>query len=387
MASERRHEMSVQSIGELARSRSAGYLRSSRSRKSAILDEFVLATGVKRKTAIVLLRSPPPVKARPRGRPGKRYGTDVAAALEWLWATNGYLCSERLAPSLALMIDLVEAEGAWGFSESVKEKLLKISVSTCERLLRPHKAKFRSSGQCMTRPGSLLKSQIPVRTWAEWTETEPGYCEMDLVHHCDNDTYGEYIHTLTVTDVLLGWTEIQALKNRSERTVASGVESIRLRLPYSLKGLDSDCGGEFINHILLRYCQEHRILFTRGRPSKKNDQCRVEQKNRSVVRDSVGYDRYEGEEALRALSTYYRALSTRVNFLQPCMILTRKERVGARVRRHYDKAMSPCQRALEHPCVHQDTKQRLKDKLATIKPVALAKEILRLREELRKFAR
>ena len=387
MASKRRHEMSVRSIGELARSRSAEYLRSTKRRKGAILDEFVSATGVKRKTAIELLRKPPPARPRPRGRPGKRYGTDVAAALEWLWATNGYLCSERLVPSLALMMGLAEAEGAWGFSETVKQKLLKISVSTCERLLRPHKAQFRPTGQCMTRPGSMLKAQIPVRTWADWSETEPGYCEMDLVHHCDNDTYGEYIHTLTVTDVVLGWTELQALKNRSERTVESGVESVRLRLPYALKGLDSDCGGEFINQILFRYCQERRIVFTRGRPAKKNDQCRVEQKNRSIVRDNVGYDRYEGDEALRALNAYYRALRLRVNFLQPCMMLTRKERVGARVRRHYGLAMTPCQRALEHPCVPEDVKERLKEQLANIKPAALAKEILRLREELRRFAR
>lgn len=239
----------------------------------------------------------------------------------------------------------------------------------------------------MTRPGSMLKAQIPVRTWADWSETEPGYCEMDLVHHCDNDTYGEYIHTLTVTDVVLGWTELQALKNRSERTVAGGVDSIKLRLPYVLKGLDSDCGGEFINQILFRYCQDHQIVFTRGRPAKKNDQCRVEQKNRSIVRDNVGYDRYEGDEALRALSAYYRALRLRVNFLQPCMMLTRKERVGARVRRHYDLAMTPCQRALEHPCVPEGVKERLKEQLASIKPAALAKEILRLREELRRFAR
>jgi hypothetical protein len=307
--------------------------------------------------------------------------------LEWLWAANGYLCSKRLVPSLPLLIELVEAEEAWGISAEVKEKLLKLSVSTCERLLRPHKAAFRSSGRCMTRPGSLLKSQIPVRTWADWIETEPGYCEMDLVHHCDDDTYGEYLHTLTVTDVSLGWTETQALKNRSERIVASGVDSIRARLPYPLKGLDSDCGGEFVNGILFRYCQDEQILFTRGRPAKKNDQCRVEQKNRSVVRENVGYDRYEGDEALRALNAYYRALRLRVNYLQPCMILAGKERVGAKVRRHYDLAMTPCQRALAHPCVPQDVKARLEERLKAIQPAALAKEILRLREALRTYAR
>jgi hypothetical protein len=379
--------MSSKSIGELARSRSLDYVRSTRKRKGAILDEFVAATGVKRKTAISLLRAPPPLKALPRGRPRKRYGPDVAAALEMLWAVDGYVCSARLVPALALLVRLVEAEGSWGFSEGVKEKLLRISVSTCERLLHPHKTAFRPQGRCMTRPGSMLKSQIPVRTWADWIETEPGYCEMDLVHHCDNDTCGEYVHTLSVTDALLGWTEVQALRNRSERTVAGGVDSIRSRMPYPIKGLDSDCGGEFINAIMYRYCLDRRIVFTRSRPSRKNDQCRVEQKNRSVVRDNVGYDRFEGEEAARALNAFYRALRLQVNFLQPCMILTGKERVGAKVRRRYGKAQTPCQRALEHPCVPEGAKQVLREQLAAIGPIALAKEILRLREELRRHAK
>ncbi len=379
--------MSSRSIGELARSRSLEYARSSRVRKGSILDEFVAATGVKRKTAITLLGKPPPLRPRPRGRPKKRYGTDVSAALEVLWATAGYICSKRFVPALPTLVSLVEAEGAWGFSETVKEKLLRISVSTCERLLRPHKAAFRPVGQSLTRPGSMLKAQIPVRTWADWSETEPGFCEMDLVHHCDNSTYGEYVHTLGLTDVLLGWTEVQALKNRSEKTVASGVDSIRTRMPYPLKGLDSDCGGEFINDIMYRYCQTHSIVFTRARASKKNDQCRIEQKNFSVIRQNVGYNRYEGEEAARALNAFYRVLRLQVNFLQPCMILTRKERVGPKVRRHYDLAKTPCQRALEHPCVSDQVKQALREQLKAIKPVALAKEILSRREELRRYAR
>lgn len=379
--------MSSKSIGELARSRSPEYVRSSRKRKGAILDEFVAATGVKRKTAIALLGDPPPVKARPRGRPRKRYGPDVAAALEMLWATSGHICSRRLVPGLPLFVQLAEAEGAWGFSKEVKEKLLRIGASTCERLLRPHKAAFRPAGRSLTKPGSMLKSQIPVRTWADWLETEPGYCEIDLVHHCDNDTGGEYVHTLSVTDVLLGWTEMQALRNRSERLVATGVDSIRTRMPYPVKGLDSDGGGEFINAILYRYCIDRTILFTRGRPSKKNDQCRIEQKNFSVVRQNVGYDRYEGEEAVKALNAFYRALRLQVNFLQPCMILTGKERVGAKVIRRYGKARTPCQRALEHPCVPEESKQALREQLAAIRPIALAKEILSLREELRRLAR
>src|SRR5579864_9266399 len=165
MAEKRRHTMSSSSIGELARSRAVEYARSTRNRKGAILDEFVAATGVARKTAIALLGSPPPKKPRARGRPKKRYGPAVAAALEMLWATEGYICSKRLVPALPQLIELIQAEGSWGISEEVKSKLLTISVSTCERLLHPHKAAFRPTGQCMTRPGSMLKSQIPVRRW------------------------------------------------------------------------------------------------------------------------------------------------------------------------------------------------------------------------------
>lgn len=379
--------MSYEAIGELARSRSLSYMRSARGRKIAILDEFVAATGVTRKTAIRILRKPPSIKSKPRGRPTKRYGPDVSAALEILWGIEGYICSRRLVPALPMLIQMVEAEGEWGFSEGVKEKLLKLSVSTCDRLLWPRRAAFRQKGLCMTRPGSMLKAQIAIRTWSDWSETEPGYCEMDTVHHCDNNPCGEYVHTLSVTDVLLGWTEFHALRNRSETSVQCGLGSISSRMPYPIKGLDSDGGSEFINEIMLRHCQDKGIVFTRSRPYKKNDQCRIEQKNRSVVRDNVGFDRLEGEEAVKALNAFYRVLRLRVNFIQPCMMLQSKERVGSKIRRHYDTAKTPCQRALEHPCVSDEHKQLLREQLATIKPMAIAKEILRLREDLRRHAR
>ncbi len=378
--------MSVSGRRELARSRSAAYLKAPKARKSAMLDEFVAATSVNRKTAMFLLRNPPAVKAKSRGRPKKRYGTDVAAALEMLWALTGYICSERLVPFLPGLVEMVLAEGAWGFSQEVQAKLGKISVSTCDRLLRPHRTGHRC-GQSLTRPGTMLKSQIPIRTWADWSETEPGYCEMDLVHHCDNDTSGEYLHTLTITDVLLGWTEIRALKNRSETTVRTGVESIGSQMPYKIKGLDSDSGAEFINHIMLRYCQDSSIVFTRSRPNKKNDQCRVEQKNYSVVRVNVGYDRFEGEEACKALNAFYRVLRLHVNFLQPCMMLVSKERKGSRIVKKHDIPKTPCQRALDHPCVSEETKQALREQLAAIRPMALNKDLHRLRDILRRHAR
>ena len=269
--------MSASARGELARARSKEYRRAGRKKKSAMLDEFVAATGLARKTAISVLRDPPKEKALARGRPGKRYGPDVQSALEFVWAVSGNICSKRLVPGLTQLLFLMEHHHESLWDEQTKEKLLKLSPATCDRLLKASRKAFAPKGRCMTKPGTMLKSQILIRRWDDWLETEPGYCEGDLVHHCDNDTSGEYLHTLTITDVLLGWTENEALKNRSEQTVKTAVESIRLRMPYKIKGLDFDCGGEFINQIMFRYCQEKQILFTRARPGKKNDQCKVEQ--------------------------------------------------------------------------------------------------------------
>lgn len=379
--------MSSQSIGELARSRSLDYARSSRKRKGAILDEFVAATGVRRKTAITLLRDPPPVTPRPRGRPKERFGADVRAALELLWAASGHMCSKRLVPGLPGIIAMMEVHKESLWSEQTREKLLKLSPSTCDRLLRTKRKSFLPVGRCMTKPGSMLKSQIPIRTWSDWSDEEPGFCEMDLVHHCEFDTSGEYLHTITITDVVLGWTENEALRNRSEKSVELAVESIRSRMPYPIKGLDSDSGSEFINDIMLRYCRNNGIVFTRSRPYKKNDQCKVEQKNWSVVRQNVGYNRYEGEEPRAVLSAFYRTLRLLVNYIQPSMKLVSKERVGARIRKKYDVAKTPCQRALEHPCVSDQAKEALRQQQALVNPSHVAREILRLRAELYKHAK
>jgi len=379
--------MSSQSIGELARSRSLDYSRSSRKKKGAILDDFVASTGVKRKTAITLLRDPPPVKARPRGKPKERYGADVRAALELLWAASGHICSNRLVPGLADLVGMMESHNESLWSEQTKEKLLKLSPATCDRLLKAKRKSFLPVGRCMTKPGSMLKSQIPIRTWSDWPEEEPGYCEMDLVHHCDDNTSGEYLHSITITDVVLGWTENEALRNRSQKSVELAVESIRARMPFPIKGLDSDSGSEFINELMLGYCRNNGIVFTRSRPYKKNDQCKVEQKNWSVVRQNVGYNRFEGEEARLILSALYRTLRLLVNYIQPSMKLVSKERRGARIVKKYDIAKTPCQRALEHPCISDEVKEALKKQREAINPAHVAREILRLRAELYRHAK
>ena len=373
--------MSISARRELAASQSRSYFKATRKNKTRILDSFVQASGLNRKYAIEVLCRPLSRKVRKGKRP-KRYGPDVQAALEMLWAVSGHICSKRLVPGVGLLLSMMENHGETLWSPETKDKLLRLSPATCDRLLRAKRKSYAPKGRCMTRPGSMLRSQIAIRTWSDWAETEPGYCEMDLVHHCEGDTSGEYLHTLTITDVLLGWTENEALRNRSEQGVASAVEAIRARLPYPIKGLDSDCGGEFINSIMLRYCQEKRILFTRARPGRKNDQCKVEQKNNSVVRNNVGYNRFEGEDARRVLSALYRVLRLQVNFIQPSLKLVSKERVGARIRKKYDLAKTPCQRAIEHPCVDDKVKDALREQLATLNPALVAREISRLRNEL-----
>jgi hypothetical protein len=297
------------------------------------------------------------------------------------------MCSKRLVPGLEGLISSMEAHHESLWNEESRKKLLKLSASTCDRLLRAKRKSFVPVGRCMTKPGSLLKSQIPIRTWSDWTDEEPGFCEMDLVHHCDNDTSGEYLHTITITDVVLGWTENEALRNRSEKSVVLAVESIRARMPYPIKGLDSDSGAEFINQVMLRYCHERGIVFTRSRPYKKNDQCKVEQKNWSVVRQNVGYNRFEGEEARRVLSSFYRVLRLLVNFVQPSLKLISKERVGARIRKRYDLAKTPCQRALDHPCVSEQAKEALRRQRAALNPAHVAREISRLRAEIYQHAK
>lgn len=379
--------MSASARRELARSRSMDYIRATKRTKSGILDEFVASTGVTRRTASDLLKCPPGTKAKPRGRPCRRYGKDVQAALELLWAISGHLCSKRLVPGLALLIDMMELHNETLWSQETKAKLLRLSPATCDRLLKAKRQSYAPKGRCMTKPGTMLKSQIPVRTWSDWIETEPGYCEMDLVHHCDNDTSGEYLHTITITDVVLGWTENEALRNRSEICVVTAVEAIRARMPYPIRGLDSDGGGEFINFTMLKYCQERNILFTRSRPGKKNDQCKVEQKNWSVVRQNVGYNRFEGEAARRTLSQFYRVLRLQVNYVQPSLKLISKERIGTRIRKKYDIAKTPAARALEHPFVSNQVKDALKELSQTINPAHNAREIIRLRSQLYKQAK
>ncbi|WP_083816150.1 integrase catalytic domain-containing protein [Thermodesulfobium narugense] len=216
----------------------------------------------------------------------------------------------------------------------------------------------KPKGKTYTKPGSLLKSQIPIRTFSEWDESIPGYLEIDLVGHEGGDLRGEFIQTLTAVDICTGWIEIDALRNKAQRWVFESIDEIKKRLPFKLFGIDSDNGAEFINHQPHRYCVENNITFTRSRKYRKNDNCYVEQKNYSVVRKYVGYFRYDREVELITLKRLYESLRLYINFFQPVMKQISKERIGSKVTKKYDKARTPYQRILENPGVEKIDKEK-----------------------------
>lgn len=264
----------------------------------------------------------------------------------------------------------------------IREKLLTISSATVDRMLGKVRRRERTSAQSRTRPGSLLKKNVPIRTFADWDEEHerPGFAEADLVAHCGSSMEGSFLHTLTLTDVASGWTECLALLYRDQETTLRALRVGRDRMPFRLLGLDTDNGTEFLNYLLLSYCEQEKITFTRSRAYKKNDQCRVEQKNGAIVRRFVGYDRYEGIRPCRILSELYQTLRLYVNYFQPSMKLLSKKREGAKVKKTYDEAKTPCQRLLASDRIPQEVKDRLRCRQHELDPVALLKEIDRLQD-------
>jgi len=273
--------MSLKSKCELLEAVQPRYLKANKIEKQKILDEFTSATGYHRKHAIRVLKNQVQVQNHLKGK-AKTYKTiyrgSMVQALEQIWEINGHICSKRLQPYLPEAIKVLERCQEIELSEGDKELLLKISSASIDRCLRPIRIKS-PHGLSTTKPGSLLKNLIPVRTFTEWDEERPGFMEIDLVAHCGNTTEGQYLNTLTCTDICTGWTDVTGVLHRSQEAVSEALQRMRQRLPFPLLGIDSDNGGEFINELLYRYCLDEKITFTRSRPYKRNDQAHVEQKN------------------------------------------------------------------------------------------------------------
>ncbi len=350
------------------------YLKAKKAEKQKILDEFTAATGYHRKYAVRLLKHGyPRRKGKPKGR-SAIYRGEVVQALEQIWEIYGRICSKRLQPYLPEGIKVLERCDELRLSAETRELLLRISRSTIDRCLAP--ARFsHPHGLSTTKPGSLLKKNIPVRTYTPWDEDKPGFLEIDLVAHCGDTTTGQFLDTLTCTDLCTGWTEPIALRRRSQETVCSSIGAMRPDLPFDLLGIDSDNGSEFINDLLYRYCQDEKITFTRSRPYQKNDQAHVEQKNWSVVRHTVGYDRLDNDQQYAILQSIYQDLRLYINFFQPVLKLIDKQHIGNRVVRKYDTARTPYQRVLEREEIPLANKAKLINQYLGLNPAELRRHI------------
>ena len=351
------------------------YLQAPKKEKGKILDEFTKVTAYHRKAIIRLLhRVSQPNANRKRGRP-RQYSAAVIGALRIAWEATDRLCSKRLHPFLPELVKVLRRHGNKTMTAEIETQLCQMSSSTIDRLLHPWRRLGGRRPFSTTKPSSLLKSSIPIRTFADWEEDQPGFVEVDLVSHCGESGEGFYLTTLSTVDVASGWSECIGVWGKGQERVGGAIHRVQKRLPFSLLGLDSDNGSEFINQHLYAYCRREGITFTRSRSYKKNDSCHVEQKNWSVVRRLIGYDRYSSRAALETLNRVYDLLRLYVNFFQPVMKLVAKTRHGAKVHKVYDTARTPYQRLLESGVLTEAKHQELAATYYGLNPVLLLKQI------------
>jgi hypothetical protein len=377
--------MTRESIREYAEALRPRYLRAGKAEKGRMLDEFCRTTGYHRNAAMRVLRRRP---GPPSGRRGRRrqYGPEVAGALRQLWEASDRLCAKRLQPFVPELVAALERHGELAPTPAVRAQLLRLSASTIDRLLRPFRGPTRRRPFTQSRSLAALKALVPLRTFGEWDGAAPGACQADLVSHCGESTEGFYLTSLVLVDVATSWTECEAIWGKGQERVGGGVHRARRRLPPALRELHVDNGGEFLNHVLYPYCRAAGVRLSRGRPYKKNDQAYVEQKNGGVVRRWVGYDRYSSRAAYAQLQRVYEPLRLYVNFFQPVQRLIAKERVGARVRKRYDRARTPYQRLRATGALDEAKRRELEALYRRLNPVRLRAQIDRALEALWRLA-
>jgi hypothetical protein len=351
-----------------------------------ILDEFVALTGYHRKHAIRLLREQPGATEGARER-NRLYDEAVRQALTVLWEAADRVCGKRLKALIPKLVDAMERHGHLELDPVVKAKLLQVSAATIDRLLA--NARLHIDGQRKRRKGvgSAIRRSIPVRTFADWRDPPPGFFEIDMVEHCGGSkTDGEFVHTLTLTDIASGWTECVAMRTRNQMLVIEAFEKVAADLPFLMLGVDSDNDTAFMNQSVFDYCKGHGLEQTRSRAYKKNDQAWVEQKNGAVVRRLVGYGRLSGNNAKNALAQLYASSRLYINFFQPSFKLKSKTRDGARVHKVYLAPATPCDRLLAHDSVEPAIKEKLKAQFNSLDPVRLLQEMRTAQQTLSEFA-
>lgn len=350
------------------------YQRSKPAAKGAILDEFCSICGYHRKYAIRLLGQPrPEARPGPRRSRGPSYSRRALEVLAQVWEAAGYPWSVRLKALLPLWLPALRQRLA--FSAETERQLLAISPRQIDRRLKPRKSQLRRRLYGRTKPGTLLKHHIPIKT-DHWDVTCPGFTEIDLVSHSGDCATGEFAHSFNLTDIHTTWTETRAVLGKGQTGIVAGLEDMRQSLPFALRGIDSDNGSEFLNAHLVRYCQAQSVQFTRGRPYKKNDNAHIEQKNWTHVRKLIGWDRYDSTTAVQLLNDLYRhELRLMMNLFQPSVKLVRKERIGSRLKRVYDAPRTPLERLQAYPDADREMVAALIQLRDTTDPFLLSKAI------------
>lgn len=354
------------------------YQRAGRKAKAAILEEFTTVCEYNRKYAIWLLNRPLPPEGRCVRRVAVRpptYSDTLIRMLAAIWEASGYLCGQRLKAALPHWLPWVRRH--FRLTAALEQHLLAISPRQMDRRLHPYKQRSKRRLYGTTRPGSLLKHMIPIKT-DHWDVTKPGYLEIDLVSHSGASASGDFIYTLDGVDIQTGWVERQAVMGKGRAGILHALRAIEQQQPFPLRGIDSDNGSEFINTHLLAFCQRpggQTIQFTRSRPYKKDDNAHVEQKNWTHVRKLIGWDRYDSPEALHAMNALNDELRIFQNLFQPSMKLVMKVRKGSRLIRRYDTPRTPFERVLE--CAEADPARVavLRERLQRTDPFALSRRI------------
>lgn len=362
------------------------YKKVSKPLRSRILDEFCQVCGYNRKYAIRLLGGPAPQKPKAATPKGRRptYGAKVISFLTAIWEAAGYPCSVRLKALLPLWLPWAIKRLA--ISAQAQKQLLTISPATIDRRLKGKKRQLKKRLYGRTKPGTLLKHHIPIKT-DSWDVKTPGFTETDLVSHSGNSASGEFLHSLNVTDIHSTWVESRAVMGKSQIGVLKAMQDIEQALPFKLLGIDSDNGSEFINYHLKTFCDQNQIQFTRGRPYKKDDNAHIEQKNYTHVRKIFGYLRYDSQAAQKAINDLYQnELTLLQNLFLPSMKLNKKTRIGSKLKRRYDKPQTPLERLFH--CAQADPvkTQQLKRLRDQTDPFQLAKRMEQKLERIYQMA-
>jgi hypothetical protein len=368
------------------------YRKAGKKRKGEILDHFCHTTGYHRKYAIDLLThwnktsiiridnkcvrvKGGELKRKPYPTRSRKYDEEFQRALIKIWELSDFMCGKRLCAYIQIIVSFLRDNEEFHFTPSLWEKLVTVSAATVDRILKPERKKYQLKGRSHTKPGTLLKHHIPIKTYAEWTDTSPGFLEIDLVGHEGGNPRGDFCFTLTATDVATQWTYVWGIRNKAQKWTVEALDYIINLLPFPVLGIDCDNGSEFINAHLARYCEKNSITFTRSRPYKKNDGCYVEQKNDIIVRRTAGYLRYDTEEELKVLNHMYECVWPLVNFFHPSMKLIEKTRIGSTVKKKYDAPQTPYQRVLASPAVSKKDKHALMQQFKKSSPETLQRKV------------